>query len=187
LGWPLWLQRSAIVVLLFTFTLASWRIWVYRQQRATQIALELTPIALVPDLREESPIPSTPPPPYKPLPTGSDQPVTEIDPLTRDTDLYLHPVIGAAKLIHLATKREYPLIERLKIGQAQESDIQLEGSGVDLHHAEVYWQTTQYVLVNLSKVYSTQLNSQPVTIKPLSDSDRILIGDHTLVFKFQEL
>lgn len=69
------------------------------------------------------------------------------------------------------------------IGRLPDNVLQIDNLAVSGHHSKIYWETDHYVVEDNKSLNGTYVNNQRVGKQPLKDSDSILIGKHTIVFK----
>ena len=68
------------------------------------------------------------------------------------------------------------------IGRLPDNSIQVDNPAVSGHHARIYWELGQFILEDHDSLNGTYVNDRRVKKQPLQDSDRILVGKHTLLF-----
>lgn len=84
-------------------------------------------------------------------------------------------------------KKSYPLKDITIIGRASTTDIKLDDLMVSRHHARVSRWNEGYVVEDLGSLNGVFLNDARITFpQPLSDSSKICIGPHTLIFRSAE-
>jgi hypothetical protein len=71
---------------------------------------------------------------------------------------------------------------RVLLGRSRECDIRISDGNVSRRHAELVQEGATYWLVDLGSTNGTELNGERVERAKLSDGDRILLGDTTVVF-----
>lgn len=83
----------------------------------------------------------------------------------------------AGKQTHVAT------VKTLSIGAAPESDIRINGPGVELRHAELRPSASGFTLVDLDSRNGTRVNGERVNSRLLEDEDVVMIGAARYVFR----
>ncbi len=75
--------------------------------------------------------------------------------------------------------------EPLRIGRDPSNDIHLENPAVSRFHAEIYRQDFPFFVEDKNSTNGVDVNGVKVNWKSgLQDHDRITVGKHTLVFRF---
>jgi Protein of unknown function (DUF3662)/FHA domain len=69
------------------------------------------------------------------------------------------------------------------LGRSRDCDIRVEDPNVSRRHAEIRQENGSYWIVDLGSTNGVELNGKRVDRAPLSDEDRIVIGQTDLVFK----
>jgi len=86
------------------------------------------------------------------------------------------------------SKERFPLGKpRITIGRARSSDVFLPDQWLSRHHAAIEQKTGTYYLVDLGSKNGTLLNGERVSgDRRLRDGDIITLGEHVLVFSFDD-
>ena len=86
------------------------------------------------------------------------------------------------------TTREYCLEKgrTFKIGRSPDNDMVIENSSVSAHHAEVESQGDRYFLIDRQSRNGSFVNKELAIFRMLKHRDVITIGNHTILFTFQE-
>jgi pSer/pThr/pTyr-binding forkhead associated (FHA) protein len=74
----------------------------------------------------------------------------------------------------------------LTIGRHADNDVVIEDSAVSGHHAKIDSIGNRFVLIDLQSKNGTFINEQLINSHWLKDGDVIDIGEHTLVFEWEE-
>jgi len=69
------------------------------------------------------------------------------------------------------------------IGRLPDNVVQVDNLAVSGHHAKIYWDQDHFVIEDNNSLNGTYLNNRRISKSQLKDSDVVLIGKHTVVFK----
>ena len=88
-------------------------------------------------------------------------------------------------LVHGADAvRRVPLDkEMVTIGRLSESDVMVDDKGVSRRHAQIRTKDGRSMLTDLGSTNGTKLNGQQVQSRPLSDGDRITVGNTVIEYR----
>ena len=88
-------------------------------------------------------------------------------------------------LVHGADAvRRVPLDkEMVTIGRLAESDVMVDDKGVSRRHAQIRTKDGRSTLTDLGSTNGTKLNGQQVQSRPLSDGDRITVGNTVIEYR----
>jgi len=79
--------------------------------------------------------------------------------------------------------RDYSLAKKsLTIGRHVENNIVLDDPGVSGFHARIDKSGVNYILTDLQSTNGTLLNDENIVSHRLSHGDRIIIGEHAILF-----
>lgn len=73
--------------------------------------------------------------------------------------------------------------ERIRVGRGEDCDFTIAEPNASKEHCAVEWADGKYVLTDLKSRYGTKINGKRADACPLSNLDRIEIGDMVLVFE----
>jgi Protein of unknown function (DUF3662)/FHA domain len=73
--------------------------------------------------------------------------------------------------------------EMLTIGRLAESDVMIDDKGVSRRHAQIRTKDGRSTLTDLGSTNGTKLNGQQVQSRPLSDGDRITVGNTVIEYR----
>jgi len=83
--------------------------------------------------------------------------------------------------------REFRLQDGTTIGRSGDNDVILDDPSVSRQHAKVRLEGQTFILHDLGATNPTKVNGQEISKQPLSDGDRVEIGNVVLVFKQVQL
>ena len=69
------------------------------------------------------------------------------------------------------------------IGRLAESDVMIDDKGVSRRHAQIRTKDGRSTLTDLGSTNGTKLNGQQVQSRPLSDGDRITVGNTVIEYR----
>ncbi len=73
--------------------------------------------------------------------------------------------------------------EMVTIGRLAESDVMIDDKGVSRQHAQIRTKDGRSTLTDLGSTNGTKLNGQQVQSRPLSDGDRITVGNTVIEYR----
>ena len=73
--------------------------------------------------------------------------------------------------------------DRPTIGRLAESDVMIDDKGVSRRHAQIRTKDGRSTLTDLGSTNGTKLNGQQVQSRPLSDGDRITVGNTVIEYR----
>jgi pSer/pThr/pTyr-binding forkhead associated (FHA) protein len=71
--------------------------------------------------------------------------------------------------------------EITRLGRETDNEVVLDDPATSRHHAQIQFHDGRYVLTDLGSANGTYVNDQRVNAHPLSDGDRIRVGQNVLL------
>jgi hypothetical protein len=91
-------------------------------------------------------------------------------------------VVPPAELVEDKSGQPHRLGTFMMIGRGDQAQVRLEGTGVSRKHASISFAGTGFVIKDEGSHFGTFVNDERISEQPLSDGDRVQIGEVRLVF-----